>query len=113
EHAPGVPLIGQLSLRRQPGWLGEVWPDRVPGLGARPTLGEQVLHVGPGEALYKSVVVRDQVSGQDPLLFLELQDLVFDRILADHAVSEDVLGLPDTVRPVDGLLFHGGGSSWV
>ena len=42
------------------------------------------------------------------MLLLELEDLLLDGVAADQAVGEDVLGLADPVRAVDGLGLDGG-----
>ena len=53
------------------------------------------------------VGVEDGV-GQVALLLLEFEDLLLDGVAADQAVGEDVLGLADAVRAVDGLGLDGG-----
>ena len=52
------------------------------------------------------VGVEDGV-GQVALRLLELEDLLLDGVAADQAVGEDVLGLADPVRAVDGLGLDG------
>ena len=70
------------------------------------SLTKQVFHVFAGKAFDESVIIRNKIFCQQSFSFLELKDLVFNTILADHAVSKNVLGLANPVSPVNGLLFH-------
>ena len=59
------------------------------------------------QLLDKARIFCDEVVGN--LLFpcLQFDDFFFHCVLADHAVSEDLVLLPDAMRAVNGLLFDG------
>jgi len=64
-------------------------------------LTEQVLHILPRQCLHKGSIIRNDVFSQCSFLFLQLQYFIFDSVFTDHAVSKDIIGLPDTVGTVN------------
>src|SRR5262249_31714991 len=75
---------------------------------ARPPLPEQDFNIVAGKIFHKASILLYQVIRQHLLPLLQLQDLFFDGILADHLVGEDFSRLTDPVGAVDGLHFRGG-----
>ena len=69
---------------------------------------QQELQILAREVLDEAVVGVEDGVGEVALALLELEDLLLDGVAADQAVGEDVLGLADPVRAVDGLGFDGG-----
>src|SRR5438874_7466492 len=67
---------------------------------------KQILHIFSTQCLYKCGVVGDEFPGQGSLFFLELQDFIFNGVLTNHTVSEDVLGLSNAVCAVNSLLLY-------
>ena len=72
-----------------------------------PVLRKQELEVFAGEVGDHAVVGVEDGVGEVALLLLEFEDLLLDGVAADQAVGEDVLGLADAVRAVDGLGLDG------
>ena len=70
---------------------------------------QQELDILTGEVLnaHRDCRPQDGVS-QVALFLLQFQDLLLNSAPADQAVGKDMLGLPDAVRPVDGLGLDGG-----
>ena len=97
-------MISRISMARGPEGRRGHGASAPPG-GS----GEQELQVVAGEGLddHAVVGVEDGV-GQVALLLLEVEDLLLDGVAADQPVGEDVLGLADPVRAVDGLGLDGG-----
>ena len=71
-------------------------------------LTEQKLYIVSGKVLYKSRFLLYQIIGQHLFLFLQLQDLFFDRVFTYHLICEHLSFLSDAMCAVDGLLFCGG-----
>ena len=73
---------------------------------------EQVAEFILGEFQFLGNAFEDPLE-KGPLLFLEEEDLFFDRSLGDKFVDEDGVFLPDAVSPVRGLTFQSGVPPWI
>src|SRR5678815_4260492 len=69
-------------------------------------LAKQILNILPAKRLHKRGIISDQFLSQHTLLLLELEDLVFNGVLADHSVGKNIFGLANTVRTINSLLFN-------
>ena len=92
-------LINRRSLSKvQKDYLGS---EYLPGI-----LTEEIFHIFSRQTLSKSFIVGDEVVGKDAFLFLELGDFVFNGILANQAVGEDIFLTDNAVCSVEGLLLN-------
>jgi|GEM_PF-6722289 len=58
-----------------------------------------------GKAFHESVIVCNEIFSQEAFTILQQKNFVFNTILTDHAIGKYILGLADTMGPVDGLLL--------
>lgn len=72
-----------------------------------------MLNILRGKFFHAAAFFGDNFIGEGFFSFLQVEDFIFDGILANHAVGKHFLFLPDAMSSVYGLTFHRRVPPWV